>query len=82
MADIKVRNLPDWLVDWHGQRAASEGISLEQRIRIVIEDAYKAEKRRLRRRLEQLAEETRRKCGELPRSVPLIRAIRREMEDH
>ncbi|MGB9611587.1 MAG: FitA-like ribbon-helix-helix domain-containing protein [Bryobacteraceae bacterium] len=79
---MKVRNLPDWLVEWHRQREASEGISLEQRIRMVIEDAYKAGKRRLRRRLDQLAEETRRKCGELPGSVPLIRAIRREMEGH
>ncbi|GIU73271.1 MAG: hypothetical protein KatS3mg004_0358 [Bryobacteraceae bacterium] len=82
MADIKGRNLPDRLVEWHRQRAAGEGISLEQRIRMVIEDAYKAEKRRLRRCLDQLAEETRRKCGELPGSVPLIRAIRRDMEDH
>lgn len=82
MADVKIRNLPDWLVEWHKKRAESEGISLEQRLRIVIEDSYRAEKRRLLKRLEKLAEETRRRCGELSSSVPVIQAIRRDTENH
>lgn len=82
MADVKIRNLPDWLVEWHKQKAASEGISLEQRLRVVIEESYTAEKRKILKRLDRLAAETRRKCGELSSSVPIIRTIRKEMEDH
>lgn len=82
MADVKIRNLPDWLVEWHKNRASQDGISLEQRLRNLLEESYVTEKRRIRRRLEKLAAETRRKCGELPSSVTIIRAIREEMEDH
>ncbi|MFZ5929303.1 MAG: FitA-like ribbon-helix-helix domain-containing protein [Acidobacteriota bacterium] len=82
MADVKVRNLPDWLVEWHKNEAAREGTSLEQHLRKVIEESYKAKRRRLARLVDELAEETRRKCGVLPSSVPIIRAARKEMEDH
>lgn len=82
MADVKIRNLPDWLVDWHKSRAKQDGMSLEQRLRVVLEESYTAEKRRILKRLDKLAAETRRKCGELPSSVPIIRTIRREMEEH
>ncbi|MGQ9918225.1 MAG: FitA-like ribbon-helix-helix domain-containing protein [Bryobacteraceae bacterium] len=82
MADVKVRHLPDWLVEWHKREAARQGVSLEQRLRTVLEDPYRSERRRLLKLLDDLAAETRRKCGKLPSSAPLIRAIRKEMEDH
>jgi len=82
VADVKVRNLPDWLVEWHKREAARQGVSLEQRLRAVLEEPYRSERRKLIQLLDGLAAETRRKCGTLPSSVPLIRAIRKEMEDH
>lgn len=82
MADVKIRNLPDWLVEWHKRRADRDGVSLEQRLRNVLAESYTAEKRRILKRLDKLSSETRRLCGELPSSVPIIRAIRKEMEDH
>jgi plasmid stability protein len=82
VADVKVRNLPDWLVEWHKREAARQGVSLEQRLRTVLEEPYRSERRKLIQLLDGLAAETRRKCGTLPSSVPLIRAIRKEMEDH
>lgn len=82
MADVKVRNLPDWLVEWHKREAARQGVSLEQRLRTVLEEPYRSERRKLVQLLDDLAAEIRRKCGTLPSSVPLIRAVRKEMEDH
>lgn|GEM_PF-3160603 len=82
MADVKVRNLPDWLVEWHKREAAKQGMSLEQRLRNVLEAPYRSERRKLIQLIDELAAETRRKCGTLTSSVPLIRAVRKEMENH
>lgn len=82
VADVKVRNLPDWLVEWHKREAERLGVSLEQRLRKVLEEPFRSERRKLVQLLDELAAETRRKCGPMTSSVPLIRAIRKEMEDH
>lgn len=35
MADVKIRNVPDWIMDWHGKRAEKEGVSLEEHLRVA-----------------------------------------------
>lgn len=81
MADVKIRNLPDWLVEWHKQRAASEGISLEQRLRRLLHEDMMRQRREIVRLLDSLCAEIERETGTLPDSTPLIREARREMEE-
>ncbi|GEM_PF-4462852 len=33
MADVKIRNVPDWVVNWHRKRVEKEGVSLEEHLR-------------------------------------------------
>jgi plasmid stability protein len=80
MADVKIRNLPDWLVEWHKRRAETEGVSLEERLRGLMSDSYEQTRKRLHQLSVELTAETRRKCGVLSDSTAEIRAVREEME--
>ncbi len=82
MADVKIRNLPDWLVEWHKRRAEADGVSLEERLRGMMSDSYEQTRKRLHGLSVELTEESRRKCGTLSDSTAVIRAGREELERH
>ncbi len=81
MADVKIRNVPDWLVEWHKQRAASEGISLEERLRQLLHEEMIEQRRKILRKLDTLCAAIEQESGTLPDSTPLIREARQEMEE-
>jgi plasmid stability protein len=45
MAEIKVRQLPEWVVDAHKQQAQRTGQSLEQHLRTVLTESARAHRR-------------------------------------
>jgi hypothetical protein len=76
MTEVRVRNVDDWVVDWHRQQAKLKGDSLESHIRQVLTEAALAKKR-------ALANELRRMRGELSQagkvftdSAEIIREVR------
>lgn len=80
MADVKVRNLPDWLVEWYRQQAAREGISLEECLRQALHEIPRIRRQEIARKLDALCARIGKRTGTLPDSTPLIREIREEME--
>ncbi len=47
MTDVRVRNVDDWVVELHRNRAKLEGRSLENELRQVLTDAALAKKQAL-----------------------------------
>lgn len=80
MADVKIRNLPDWLVDWHKRQAAGDGVSLEERLRGLLNDSAMEGRRKLAEKLDARCARIEAKTGVLADSTPLIREAREEME--
>lgn len=80
MADVKIRNLPDWIINWHKKRAEKEGVSLEEHLRAALKEDVMEDRRRLVADLDKLVAEIRAETGVLPDSTPLIREAREEME--
>ena len=80
MADVKIRNLPDWLVDWYKRRAEDAGVSLEEHLRKTLHDGYFENRRRIALELDQQCDKIRARTGVLPDSTPLIREARQELE--
>ena len=60
MTDVRVRNLDDWVVEWHRHQAKLEGRSLEGELRRLITESALAKKRaiadEMRTDLEELCE--------------------------
>jgi plasmid stability protein len=76
MADVKIRELPDWVVASYKARAEHAGHSLEEELRtLLIEQASKCRKEALRR-IDALRNGLRRKYGTLSDSTPGIREDR------
>jgi len=80
VADIKIRNLPDWILNWHRLAAERKGVSLEEHLRRALLDDAMEDRRRLVEKLDRLRAEIQAETGELPDSAPLIREARQEME--
>jgi plasmid stability protein len=80
MADVKIRNLPDWLVDWHKRRAEEAGVSLEERLRQGLEQAHTDAIARLAAMLQENQDRIEKITGILKDSTPLIRESRLELE--
>ncbi len=80
MADIKVRRVPDHILDWHRAEAGREGISLEERIRRVLHEEYVRSRRELVAEMDALCAKLEKRTGALSDSTPLIREIREDME--
>jgi plasmid stability protein len=76
MANVKVRNLDDQVVDFHRRRAAQAGRSLEAELRRVLTEATYAKRRKMVREITRNFERLRKKVGTLPDSAPGIRAER------
>ncbi len=76
MPDVKIRNLPDWVVGAHKSRAARAGRSLEEQLRILLTEAASKPREQSIRRVVALREKLRRKYGQLSDSVAAIREDR------
>ncbi len=44
MAEVKVRQLPEWVLEAHKHQARNMGISLEQHLRTVITESARADR--------------------------------------
>lgn len=80
MAEIKVRQLPDWVIEAHKQQAQRSGTSLEQHIRMILTESAQVQKNFLlktaRACREKLAQEL---GGPLQdRTADLVRQMRDE----
>jgi plasmid stability protein len=76
MADVKVRNLPDWVVASIRARAEHEGRSLEEELRVLITDDAKKRRQETIRELKAFQNKLRKKYGVLSDSTPGIREDR------
>ena len=45
MTEVRIRNVDDWVVEWHRHQAKLDGQSLESELRQVITEAALAKKR-------------------------------------
>jgi hypothetical protein len=80
MAEVKVRQLPEWVVEFHKQQAQRTGMSLEQHLRTVITESARAQKRSFLQIAKTCREQLERELGgTLPdRTADLIREMRDE----
>ena len=77
MADVKIRNLPDWVVASIRARAENEGRSLEEELRVLITDDAMKRRERTVKELRAFRNKMRDKYGALSDSTPGIREDRR-----
>ena len=80
MADVKVRKLDDWVVEYHKRRAAEAGRSLEDQLRHALKEAALAPRREFAKRVRRRLARLRAKYGIMPDSTPGIRAERDGLE--
>ena len=78
MADVKIRQLEDWVVSFHRTRASTAGRSLEEELRQVLTDKAREVRQEFARRARELRAEMEAKYGVLPDSTPGIREDREE----
>ena len=73
---VRIRNVDDWVVDLHRNRARQEGRTLESELRQVITEAALAKKRALAEELRAGVNELRDKYGTFSDGAVLIREER------
>jgi len=78
MADVKIRNLDDHVIEAYRQRAETHGRSLEEELRRALKDNLQADKDALADRLRARHDAYVAKHGYMPDSTPEIRADRDE----
>ena len=76
MTDVRVRNVDDWVVELHRNRAKLEGRSLENELRQVLTDAARAKKQALAAELRAAVKGLHDKYGVFSDSTIGIRAER------
>lgn len=76
MGDVRIRNLSDEAVEQWKARARSQGHSLQEELRELLEAEAFRPRRELVRRLRAFQDGVREKYGELPDSTPGIREER------
>lgn len=76
MAEIRVRNLDDWVVSRMKSRAKHNGRSLEAELREMLTQSVQNERKELIESSRKLREKIRKECGVLPESADFIRAMR------
>ena len=79
MAEVKIRNLDDWVLASYRARAQSAGRSVEEELRHVLTEAALAARREWAEKLRQLHAEMEAKYGVLEDSTPGIREERDQM---
>jgi plasmid stability protein len=76
MADVKVRNLPDWVVASFRNKAQHEGRSLEEELRMLLTGEAMKRRQETISKLKKFRDKMRKKYGELSDSTPGIREDR------
>jgi plasmid stability protein len=76
VADVKIRNLDDWVLASHRARAKAAGRSVEEELRYVLTESALAVRREWAERLRRLHEEQEARYGVLDDSTPGIREER------
>ncbi len=76
MADVKVRNLPDWVVASFRNRAEREGRSLEEELRTLLTDEATKRRQETLQKVKAFQAKMRKKYGQLSDSTPGIREDR------
>jgi plasmid stability protein len=78
MTEVRIRNLDDWVVEWHRHQAKVDGRSLESELRQVLTDAALANKRAIADEMRAGLGELREKHGTFADSAKVIREMRDE----
>ena len=80
VAEIKVRQLPEWVVEAHKQQAHQNGTSLEQHLRRIITESARAQKRSFLQTARVCRERLERELGGMlpDRTADLVREMRDE----
>jgi plasmid stability protein len=76
MAEVRVRKLEDWVVDWFRTQARRHGESLEGELRQVLTDVAQERKRAVAAGLRADLEALRKQYGTFSDSTALIREDR------
>lgn len=76
MAEVKIRNLDDWVLSFHRTRAKAAGRSVEEELRHVLTESASAARREWIARAERLHAEFKAKYGIMEDSTPGIREER------
>jgi plasmid stability protein len=76
MADVKVRKLPDYVVEHHKRKAEAAGRSLEEELRVFLTEDVMAKRRYWLARLKKTREKIKRRYGVLSDSTADIREER------
>jgi plasmid stability protein len=54
MADVKIRKLPDWVVDFYKKSAERAGRSLEEELRVLLTENTQAKRQEWAARIDKL----------------------------
>jgi plasmid stability protein len=76
MTEVRVRNVDEWVVEWHRHQAKLEGKSLESELRQVLTEAALAKRRALAEEMRAGLEDLRAKHGTFSDSAATIREDR------
>lgn len=78
MAEIRVRNLPDWLVRWYKDSAEQHGATLEGYMRQMLEESALSQQAAFAVELQQGLNELAQKYPVMSDSTPVIQVVRDE----
>lgn len=78
MTDVRIRNLENWVVEWHRQAAKRYGRSLEGQLRELLTAAVLERKRQMAESMRADLAELQSKHGMFADSTPGIRADRED----
>lgn len=76
MTDVRIRDLDEWVVEWHRGKAKREGKSLENELREALTNMALERKRAVADQMRADMDELRQKYGPFPDSTPHLRAER------
>jgi len=79
MADVKIRKLPDHVVEHHKRKAAAAGRSLEEELRVFLTEDVMAKRRALLEHAAQTRARIRKRHGVLSDSTADIREERERL---
>ncbi|MBI3683259.1 MAG: hypothetical protein HY235_23040 [Acidobacteria bacterium] len=75
---VKIRKLPDWVLEAHRKRAEEAGVSLEEELRKLLTESALRPQREFAARVTAWNNELRRRYGQMSDSKELIRQDRDE----
>lgn len=73
MTEVRIRNVEEWVVEWHRQQAKRDGQTLESELREVLTQAAIARKRSIAEEMRADLDRLRQKYGVFPDSAAAIR---------